>query len=61
MQTGHLKQKNQNPDLNMTEELQRDLKRAVHEGMLTNLCALKQCCKDDWPTFLHDDVRLIKA
>lgn len=61
MQTGHLKQKNQNPDLNMTEELQRDLKRAVHEAMLTNLCALKQCCKDDWPTILHDDVRLIKS
>lgn len=51
------KEKNQSPDLNMTEELQRDLKRAVHQGKLTNLGGLKQRCKDDWPTFLHNDVR----
>lgn len=38
----------QSPDLDMTEMLWPDLKRAVCEQMPANLNELKQCCNDEW-------------
>jgi len=52
------KEKNQgvsSPDLNPI--LWRDLKRAVHKQMPTNLNELRQCCKESGTKFLHNDVR----
>ena len=38
----------QSPDLSPIDMLWRDLKRAVHKQMPTNLNELEQCCKEEW-------------
>ena len=38
----------QNPDLNPIENLEKDLKIAVHQGSPSNLTELEQICKEEW-------------
>lgn len=44
-----LKWPSESPDLNSTEMLRMDLKRADHKWMSSDINELKQCCKEDWP------------
>ena len=38
----------QSPDLNPSEHLWRDLKKAVHRRFPSNLMELERCCKEEW-------------
>ncbi len=47
----------QSPDLNPIEMLWHDLKQSFHAWKHANEAELKQLCKEEWPKFLHSDVK----
>uniref|UniRef100_A0A8C4THD9 Tc1-like transposase DDE domain-containing protein n=1 Tax=Erpetoichthys calabaricus TaxID=27687 RepID=A0A8C4THD9_ERPCA len=44
----------QSPDLNLIEQLWRDLKMAVHRRFPSNLMELERCCKEEWAKLAKD-------
>ncbi|KAG2465270.1 TCB1 transposase, partial [Polypterus senegalus] len=44
----------QSPDLNVIENLWRDLKMAVHQRFPSNLMELERCCQEEWAKLAKD-------